>query len=266
MNQTINPISTAFTSFSGQSWLRSQVNQPKPIAGSLAVGIWNTVRWGLRLMVGSLTAITLGFLGLLLFRLFPRYFVGSLLLGVVGVLLVGLVGYLVGVAMSLAAPAEARLGRLQWLCGTGLGCGAQILLIALPTYSLLRWDLGRSVLAVSYGLALTGVVFLAAGCVGYSYYLAMIARRSGNRRLAGCFLAYIPALLLLFVVPVVALELGILEPILPQALAVHLSHKQVDRLALAEVVLAISLGLWWKCMVWLLLKRLSPPAPANRIA
>jgi hypothetical protein len=276
MQKPSNPIPSAITTSPGQSWLTSQVNQPMPITGSHRTGNWNTVRRGVRLMVGSLTAMTLGCLAFLLYTLLPkRHFGGEgpgfdldgleLLLALAAGLVVGIVVYLVGLLMSLAAPAQARLSRLTWWCRTGLVAGGLILLLGILMCSNRGTRIGEIRLA-SCGLAMTGVVFLAAGCAGYSFYLAGIARRFGDRRLALAFRAFIPAVLLLFAWPAYALEFGILQPILSQAPAVHFSEKQLALLTLADVVLAAALGVWWEGMLWVLLKRLSPSAPAHLVA
>jgi hypothetical protein len=211
MSQPIHPVSTAFTTSPGLSSLRSLVNRSETVSGSLPSENWDTVRLGVQLMVGSLCATALWIVAVSVMPLLsktrssgegPGFDLGGvlLLLGLMAGALVGILAYLLGVAMSLAAPRQAHLGRLTWVCRTALVGGALILLLA-AIMSGVRSGRFRNMRLASYDLALVGLLALAVGCAAYSFYMALIARRFGHQQLARGFLAFIPAVLFLFVWP-----------------------------------------------------------------
>jgi len=259
MIQPIKPISTAFITSPGLSNLTSPVNRTEAVAGSLGSENWDTVRWGIQWMVGSLCATALWILTMSVMPLLsrdqwnggdPGFDLGGalLLLGLYAGALIGIGAYLVGVAMSLAAPRQANLGRPTWVCKTGFGGGALILLLA-AIMSSGRSGRLRNMRLANYDLAFAGLLALAVGCAAYCFYMALIARRFGHRQLARGFLAFIPAVLFLFVWPSFALEIRIVERVLPVG-------SWQERLAFAEILLAAGLGPWWVGMLWLLQKRL----------
>ena len=167
-----------------------EANRAEQVGVSL--GDWESVRRGVGLMLTSLKAMALITLVPAWFLLVaalaphsgnggdPGFDINVLVIFVyaAGVALlclgIALVSYLLGVARSLAAPADCRLRRLTWVCRTGCAGGVLFILPAL-VLACVRGALRIWHIRLAIGLlTLTGSLLVAAGCAGYCLYLALI--------------------------------------------------------------------------------------------